>query len=401
MKAVAAAAVALILGLSACGTGVDDEKGWNKVLKRGYPCAELIDVAEGLPSSIDRVKVADDLRRAGCEPLHPLPAKAERRLPSELDSRAQRARLLRARHPQPPSAVHVGLILTSESVLVRMYSGRRYALETAPLRCRGRRAPSSWQSRPARPEGDAMGHNRRSVAHRPARRGAPSGPPFESLECGVDCGVEPVGRRLRDRRLSAKAELTTNRDGGDPTPRRGAATGGAGRPRPPPRRSAPSDARAHPGGDRAPVPTPLAVVGVERLREGDEPRRTIVHLSTSDDVGDRAASAQQIQAYWTTRWTRGRLRRRPGPGGPAPTGGRRRQRRLLRRLPSTRRRPAPRSSAGAGPSRPLDPQLQPDRVAHPACVPVDRPASLDHEVPEGAQGVEAPEHVGERAGAHP
>lgn len=67
MKAVAAAAVALVLGLTACGTGVDDEKGWNKVLERGYPCAELIDVAEGLPSSVDRVKVADDLRRAGCE----------------------------------------------------------------------------------------------------------------------------------------------------------------------------------------------------------------------------------------------------------------------------------------------------------------------------------------------
>ena len=68
MKAVAAAVVALILGLSACGTGVDDEKGWDKVLKRGYPCAELIDLAKGLPTSIDRVKVAEDLRRAGCEP---------------------------------------------------------------------------------------------------------------------------------------------------------------------------------------------------------------------------------------------------------------------------------------------------------------------------------------------
>ncbi len=68
MKALAAAAVALILGLTACGTGVEDEKGWNKVLKRGYPCAELIQVAEDLPASIDRVKVAEDLRRAGCEP---------------------------------------------------------------------------------------------------------------------------------------------------------------------------------------------------------------------------------------------------------------------------------------------------------------------------------------------
>ena len=68
MKTVAAAAVAMILALSACSTGVDDEKGWNKVLKRGYPCAELIDVAEGLPSSVDSAKVAADLRRAGCEP---------------------------------------------------------------------------------------------------------------------------------------------------------------------------------------------------------------------------------------------------------------------------------------------------------------------------------------------
>ncbi|MGH9022539.1 MAG: hypothetical protein ACRDV9_05490 [Acidimicrobiia bacterium] len=44
------------------------------------------------------------------------------------------------------------------------------------------------------------------------------------------------------------------------------------------------------------MPTALAVVGVKLFREGDEPRRTIVHLSTSDDVGDPAASAQQIQA---------------------------------------------------------------------------------------------------------
>jgi hypothetical protein len=68
MKGLAAAGVALILGLAACGTGVDDEKGWDKVLKRGYPCSELIDVAQDLPSSIDRVKVAEDLRHAGCEP---------------------------------------------------------------------------------------------------------------------------------------------------------------------------------------------------------------------------------------------------------------------------------------------------------------------------------------------
>ncbi len=68
MKRLVGAAVALVLALGACGTGVDDEKGWNKVLERNYPCSELIDVAEGLPSSVDRVKVAEDLRRAGCEP---------------------------------------------------------------------------------------------------------------------------------------------------------------------------------------------------------------------------------------------------------------------------------------------------------------------------------------------
>ena len=68
MKALAAGAVALILALAACGTGVEDEKGWNKVLERGYPCRELIDVAQDLPASVDRVKVAEDLRQAGCEP---------------------------------------------------------------------------------------------------------------------------------------------------------------------------------------------------------------------------------------------------------------------------------------------------------------------------------------------
>ena len=68
MKRLAAAAVALVLALAACGTGVEDEKGWDKVLKRGYPCSELIDVAQDLPASVDRVKVAEDLRRAGCEP---------------------------------------------------------------------------------------------------------------------------------------------------------------------------------------------------------------------------------------------------------------------------------------------------------------------------------------------
>ncbi|MDQ4090829.1 MAG: response regulator [Actinomycetota bacterium] len=49
------------------------------------------------------------------------------------------------------------------------------------------------------------------------------------------------------------------------------------------------------------VPTPLAVVGVELQRPGDEPRRTVVHLSTSDDAGDpaatAAAAAEQIQVY--------------------------------------------------------------------------------------------------------
>jgi CheY-like chemotaxis protein len=49
------------------------------------------------------------------------------------------------------------------------------------------------------------------------------------------------------------------------------------------------------------VPTPLAVVGVELQRPGDEPRRTVVHLSTSDDAGDPAAAAataaEQIHAY--------------------------------------------------------------------------------------------------------
>ena len=68
MKALAAAGVALVLGLAACGTGVEDEKGWDKVLRRGYPCTELIDVALDLPASVDRVQVAEDLRRAGCEP---------------------------------------------------------------------------------------------------------------------------------------------------------------------------------------------------------------------------------------------------------------------------------------------------------------------------------------------
>lgn len=49
------------------------------------------------------------------------------------------------------------------------------------------------------------------------------------------------------------------------------------------------------------VPTPLAVVGVELQRPGDEPRRTIVHLSTSNDdpapAEAAAAAAERIQAY--------------------------------------------------------------------------------------------------------
>jgi CheY-like chemotaxis protein len=49
------------------------------------------------------------------------------------------------------------------------------------------------------------------------------------------------------------------------------------------------------------VPTPLAVVGVELLREGAEPLRTVVHLSTSNDAGDpaaaAAAAAEKIHAY--------------------------------------------------------------------------------------------------------
>ena len=67
----AVAAAVLVLGLAACGTGVKDEKGWNKALARGYPCSELLDIAEDLPSSVDPQKVAEDLRRAGCEPPQP------------------------------------------------------------------------------------------------------------------------------------------------------------------------------------------------------------------------------------------------------------------------------------------------------------------------------------------
>lgn len=68
LRWLAFAALPAALALGACGTGVDDEEGWQKVLERDYPCEELLDVAEGLPSSIDRRRVAEDLRRAGCEP---------------------------------------------------------------------------------------------------------------------------------------------------------------------------------------------------------------------------------------------------------------------------------------------------------------------------------------------
>ena len=67
MKRLAVGAVALVLLLAGCGTGVKDEKGWNKALERNYPCSELIDIAVDLPASIDPQKVAEDLRRAGCE----------------------------------------------------------------------------------------------------------------------------------------------------------------------------------------------------------------------------------------------------------------------------------------------------------------------------------------------
>ena len=68
MKRLAVGAVTLVLLLVGCGTGVQDEMGWNKALTRGYPCNELLDIAQDLPSSVDPQKVAEDLRRAGCEP---------------------------------------------------------------------------------------------------------------------------------------------------------------------------------------------------------------------------------------------------------------------------------------------------------------------------------------------
>ena len=67
MKRLAAGAVALVLLLAGCGTRVEDEKGWNRALERGYPCAELLDIAQDLPSSIDPQNVAADLRRVGCD----------------------------------------------------------------------------------------------------------------------------------------------------------------------------------------------------------------------------------------------------------------------------------------------------------------------------------------------
>lgn len=68
MRRLAVGAVSLVLLLAGCGTGVQDEKGWNKAIKRGYPCTELVDIARDLPSSFDPQEVAEDLRRAGCEP---------------------------------------------------------------------------------------------------------------------------------------------------------------------------------------------------------------------------------------------------------------------------------------------------------------------------------------------
>ena len=64
-----AVVVVLAVALAGCRTGVRDEDGWEKVLDRGYSCAELRDVAEDLPSSVDRGRVDEDLRKAGCQPL--------------------------------------------------------------------------------------------------------------------------------------------------------------------------------------------------------------------------------------------------------------------------------------------------------------------------------------------
>lgn len=63
----AAAAVTVTLVLAGC-TGVQDEKGWRKALTKDYPCSELIDIAEDLPSSVDPEMVDEDLRQRGCDP---------------------------------------------------------------------------------------------------------------------------------------------------------------------------------------------------------------------------------------------------------------------------------------------------------------------------------------------
>ncbi|HEX6597219.1 MAG TPA: hypothetical protein VF045_09800 [Acidimicrobiales bacterium] len=63
----AAAAVTVTLALAGC-TGVQDEKGWRKALTKDYPCSELIDIAEDLPSSVDPEMVDEDLRQRGCDP---------------------------------------------------------------------------------------------------------------------------------------------------------------------------------------------------------------------------------------------------------------------------------------------------------------------------------------------
>lgn len=62
-----AAAVSVTLVLTGC-TGVQDEKGWRKALSKDYPCSELLDIAEDLPSSVDRQMVDADLRERGCDP---------------------------------------------------------------------------------------------------------------------------------------------------------------------------------------------------------------------------------------------------------------------------------------------------------------------------------------------
>ncbi len=63
----AAAALTVALVLTGC-TGVQDEKGWRKALTKDYPCSELLDIAEDLPSSVARQMVDEDLRQRGCDP---------------------------------------------------------------------------------------------------------------------------------------------------------------------------------------------------------------------------------------------------------------------------------------------------------------------------------------------